>query len=191
MMSPTWTRTTWVSLCTAVLLSCAVGCSTPKKAAEQPVFYPPPPETPRLQFLTSYARAKDLDPPDRFLTFLVGEEPEARHVVKPYGMAINDGKLFVCDTILGGLEILDLTARTFDYFTPAGPGRLRKPINVAVDDDGTRYVADALRGQVVLFDREGEYRGAIGNVEETRPSDVLIARDRLYVTDLKQSHVAV
>jgi sugar lactone lactonase YvrE len=87
-------------------------------------------------------------------------------------------------------------------------------VNIAVDHDGTRYVADTGRGQVVIFGADDRYLGAIGEkvqakarahakaapqhepepgdtVDEMKPTDVAIAGDRLYVADLKNNCVRV
>ena len=99
--------------------------------------------------------------------------------------------IHVCDTASGVLHILDLLGLKWSFFAPDGQGRLRKPINVRIDADGTRYVTDTSRGQVVLFDRMGNYARSLGTPGELRPSDVAIAKDRLYVADLKSESVRV
>lgn len=183
-------QSAWLHLCGVALLVSGAGCSTPKPV-EAPVFFPAPPAEPRIQFLTSYARAEDFQPPKRLLAFVLGKPEQTRHIVKPYGVDLKGGKIYICDTVLGGLEILDLATETFDYFVPGGQGRLQKPINVAVDEGGTIYIADTVRGQVVIFGPDREYVGAIGNSLETKPSDVVIGPDRLYITNLEQRNVGV
>src|SRR3972149_6734176 len=68
------------------------------------VFYPPAPDVPRLQFLTSFSKSTDLGPPakkkvGRFEKFVLGEEQEevADTILKPYGIALDRDKLYVCD----------------------------------------------------------------------------------------------
>ena len=68
---------------------------------------------------------------------------------------------------------------------------MRLPINVAVDTDGTRYVTDTTRGQVLIYSASDEYLGAIGKKEEFKPVGVAVAGNRLYVTDLKGHNVRV
>jgi len=203
-------------------LAClAAGCAGTKapKTAKGPIFYPPAPDAPRMQFLVSYANSDQFRGDARsFETFVVGRTPPKKGLVKPYGVTVRNNQIFVCDTLLKSVEILDLKSRRFDYFTPKGQGELYTPINIAVDEDGTRYVTDTALGQVVIFSKDGQYQGSIGQraklmptphlkrmkspdtttsakqVEvalEMKPTDVLIAGDRLYVTDLKQRNVRV
>ena len=120
------------------------------------------------------------------------------------------GRSLVCDTAASAIEILDFRKPEVRYFAPAGEGQLRVPINIAVDADGTRYVADTGRGQVMIYNGEGEYLGAIGKQAATRPvdplapgvrpkraeleikpTDVLVTTNHLYVTDLQGHGVRV
>lgn len=202
----------------AVLLLLA-GCSAPPKIESAPVtYYPAPPLEPRLQFLVSYSGEQDLGGgPSKFATFVVGKEPVRKPISKPYGLALHGGKMYVCDTGLGAIDILDLRTKEMRYFTPGGEGKFVTPVNIAVDQDGTRYVADSSRGQILIFGGDDSYRGAIGGrlhgqarahapapapapapaaasaVANTdtglKPTDVQIVGDRVYVTDMKSQSV--
>ena len=178
---------------TAALLGVTAGCATPPpREAPAPLFYPPPPETARLQFLTSYSGAEDLGRSySPFLTFLVGPPPPAEPLVKPYGVSLSRGKIYACDTVSRSVAVFDLDARRFRHWTPRGEGRLQTPINLSVAADGTIYVADARRGQVLIFDAAGAYRGAVGHPADMKPTDVAVTDDRLYVADLLHHRVAV
>lgn len=103
---------------------------------------------------------------------------------------MNDGKIFVCDTMANAIEVFDLAKKRSTYFAPRGEGKLQMPINITIDKDGTRYVADTGRGQVLIFHKD-DYYAAIGTKEEMNPSDVAVTADRLYVTDLKGHTVRV
>ncbi len=195
-----------------VLLGVISGCSTPPKVELAPAtYYPMPPLPPRLQFLIAYSGEQDLGGgPSQFATFVVGKEPVRKPINKPYGVALHDGKIYVCDTGASAIDILDLRTRELRYFIPGGEGKLVTPTNIAVDRDGTKYIADSARGQILVFGRDDSFQGAIGgrqngpgrahtrlmpvptesdaasNSEEgMKPTDVQIFGDRLYVTDLK------
>ena len=85
-----------------VMLLTLAGCSsapTASKVERPPVFYPPLPNPPRIQYLASYSSAADLrEPVSKFLDFIVGEDKGNAGVSKPYGTAIHDGKIYVIDT---------------------------------------------------------------------------------------------
>jgi DNA-binding beta-propeller fold protein YncE len=61
---------------------------------------------------------------------------------------------------------------------------LRLPTNCFTDPaDGTLYVADVDRRQVVVFDSTLAYRGAFGEQEEARPTDVFVDEEHVWVAD--------
>jgi len=168
------------------------GCATRQPPSPEPTFYPPAPNAPRLQYLTSYSAPEDFEPPrNRFLTFLLGPPPPRRPLVKPYGLAVAQGQILVCDSVAAVVHVLDLQERKWSYFTPIGPGRLRKAINIDVDTDGTRYVADTVRGQVLIYNAGGAYLDALGESGSARPADVLVTSNRVYVADIKGHNVSV
>ncbi|MEJ2634723.1 MAG: hypothetical protein P8184_05470 [Calditrichia bacterium] len=169
------------SVCCANLL--LAGGKQPRQRPEA-VIFPPPPDTTRIQFLTRISTSADVTGRrSGFLRYIMGEEKE-RPIIKPYGLAAFRGKIYICDTILGGLEIIDLKSKTFEYFTPEGRGKLRKPINCAVDDRGDLYVADSERRQVVVFDSNGNYHSSFGNPDSLKPTDVFITPGTVWVCDI-------
>jgi len=162
-----------------LLLSACVGAA-PKPAA--PVFFPPAPAPPRIQYLTSYSGVRDIEQQSAFSRFVVGEIADVR-VDKPYGVAMSEGKIYVCDTN-GTVMTFDLRRKTFEPLKGAtGNGKLTQPVNISIDADGTKYVADPVRGQVVAFDRDDEYLRAYGEPGGWRPVDAVAIEDRLYVAD--------
>ena len=63
-----------------------------------------------------------------------------------------------------------------------GPGQFRVPHGIAVDRDGTVYVADRENSRVQMFDPEGNYLREWADI--ARPCQVFIAGDRVYVAEL-------
>jgi DNA-binding beta-propeller fold protein YncE len=145
-----------------------------------------------VQFLVSYSTDADLKGgPGRFGRFLIGKEPPKKTIAKPHGIALREGKIFVCDTSGRCLVTMDLNKKRMDIVIPDGAGLLRSPISIAVDGDGKRYVADSARGQVIIYDRDGHYVTAIGEKDEMRPTGIVIDKDRLYIADLKNNRIRV
>jgi sugar lactone lactonase YvrE len=174
----------------ALVAGCATGPN--KRAASQFVFYPPPPEPPRLQFLVSYCDEKDLGRRvSKFATFVTGEQPGSQPIVKPYGVCLVSNELCVCDTGTRSVDILNLVQKTMRRFAPSGMGKLGVPINLAVDADGTRYVADNGRNQVLIYGANDSFQGAIGEGDTLGPTSVALRGDRVYVGDLKGHCVRV
>jgi len=175
----------------AVVTGLAVGCATPHPQGSPAIFFPPAPDLPRLQYLTSFSGRKDIEEQSAFDKFVVGEKQDIK-IDKPYGVALDDGKIYVCDTNSTVL-VFDLKGRTFGALKGAsGPGTLVQPVNISIEKDGTKYVADPVRGQVVAFDRNDDYLKAYGVPGGGwRPVDAVPYEDRLYVADIGNGLVKV
>lgn len=175
----------------AALILILASCAAPVKKKEEVVFYPPAPELPRLQYLTSYSGSDDLGvEQSAFDVFIVGKNMP-RKMSKPYGVGIYDGKIYVCDTNIG-VTVLDLKRKTFEFLKGArGSGKLIQPINISIEADGTKYVSDPVRGQVVVFDRNDEYLRAYALKEPWKPVSAVAFENRLYVTDGKNGAIRV
>lgn len=174
---------------TVVLL--AAGCVAPvRKVKDVPLFFPAPPELPRVQYLASFSGSKDVETQSAFNRFVVGEKQDVK-LDKPYGVAIHDGKIYVCDTN-ATVVVFDLKRKVFENLKGAvGPGKLVQPTNISIETDGTKYVADPARGQIVAFDRDDQYVRAYGEAGAWRPVDAVAFEDRLYVADVANHLVRV
>ncbi len=176
--------------CLAVLSGCATGPG--KGGAAKAVFYPPPPAAPRLQFLVSYSDEQDLGfEVSAMASFITGATPPSQPILKPYGVVLASNQIVYCDTGTRSLNSLDLVHKTMSRFAPQGLGKMGTPVNLAVDADGTRYVADTGRNLVLIYGPDGAFRGALGEEEALRPTGVALGSERIYVTDLKGHCVRV
>lgn len=173
----------------------AAGCATaPEKPAtvKAPVFYPAPPDPPRVQHLVTLTSARDLRRDQGGLAdFVLGKEGSEDRLLRPYGAALFDGRLYVADSRAAGLAVFDLAAGRFRVIEGTGAGRMQRPVNVTIDADGTKYVTDTARNQVLVYDRAEGFVAAFGEKEKFRPADAAIVGDRLYVTDLASNQVLV
>ena len=175
------------------VLALASGCATQKVAPKRDYFFPPPPDEARLQFLTGFSSEKEFRGAEdkNLMTFLTGARPAQKDLGKPYGAAASQGKLYICDTALGAVLVADLQTRRIGILEAQGEGALKLPLNIAVDTDGTCYVADTGREQVVIFDKQGNYAATIGKPGELKPRDVAVTKDRIYVANLQKHNVLV
>jgi sugar lactone lactonase YvrE len=166
-------------------LGLAGGCQSPSPRDAPLLLFPSPPATPRIQFLTWASSAEEIEGPVSLVTRLaLGDEPVDRPAInKPYGLAARDGVVYVCDTKLPGICRLDFKEHTFTVLGVRGPGRLRKPLNLVIDPLGYKFVADALRKQVVVFGPDDEYVTAFNIPEPSHPVDVALWENELYVLD--------
>lgn len=172
------------------LLLLAAGCAAPVHKPSNAVFFPAPPELPRIQYLMSFSGSKDIEEQSAFNRFVVGEK-QGIILGKPYGVGVYDGRVYVCDTN-STVVVFDFRDRTFTPLKGAtGPGQLRQPINITIDADGTKYVTDPVRGQVVVFDRNDEYVRDYGMPGGWRPVDAVPFDGKLYVADVEKGLVKV
>ena len=177
------------SLAILLLSSCA---APPDKVNVGPVFYPPLPNSPRIQFLTSFATLRDLTDTSVFSDFLLGKERTSQSLVKkPYGVALADGKLFAVDTRGPGYVVFDLKQQRTYSISGLGAGRMKKPINIVLDAKGNRFVTDTERNQVLMFNNQDEFVRAFGLEGQFKPTDVALLNDEMYVVDIEHHKIQV
>lgn len=124
--------------------------------------------------------------------FLFGEETDDRPLVsKAYGLAVFEGAVYVPDMGQAGYGVFDMAAGKTRLVRPGGAGAMKKPANIDIDSDGTRYITDTGRNQVLVFDRQDRYLRAFGTEGQFKPGDVLIVGERLYVSDLEGQQILV
>ena len=155
------------------------------------VIFPSPPAKAKIQFLTSISNSTDVTKKrSRFTTYILGKE-QALNINKPYGITVKNGKMYICDTMLGGLEIINLGKNTFQYFKPDGFGQFKKPINCDVDSDNNLFVVDIERKQVLVFDYLDNFALSFGENHLAKPTDIKIYGDKIFVSDIKNHKIFV
>ncbi len=173
-----------------VLSSCSVFFAK-KKTPKTFIVYPGPPEQARFQYLTKITSSADIGIKQSSFSKLVLGKEKPGVMVKPYGIAIHKGKIYVCDNYGGGMEIIDLEKKKFDFFQPTGKGKLKIPINCFVDEKGYLYVADVGRFEIVVFDENGNYVRSFGEKEKFKPSDVNVYDNKVFVANIANSKINV
>ena len=181
----------FIGVSLTILNSCNKN-ATKKDTPTEVIIYPPPPDQARFQFLTKISSSDDLGKKQGAFSKLVLGAQKPSKMVKPYGIAIYKGKIYVCDNYTGGLEVIDLEKKRFDYFRPTGRGQLRLPINCYVDEKGYLYVADAGRLEIVVFDANGNFVRSFGDkVDKFKPSDVCVYDNKVFVANILNGKINV
>lgn len=175
-----------VGLTLAALVMTACGGKPGGVAPETVAVYPPSPDTARIQYLTRITTEDDIGRKGPSLVDrIVGRrDNEIKVIGKPYGMAIRDGRLFVCDQTFRGLDVVDLNGGSFEFFVPDDPYGIRLAVNCFVDDRGLLYVTDAQRKQVQVYDSTLSGVATFGGEDDGAPVDVFVEGDRIYVSQL-------
>lgn len=178
----------------AVLSLLLASCAPP---AEKPVelFWPMPPEEPRIKWVGWIRGEVDVitkDSKEKLLDAIVGKNTSGIFLGKPYGVHVAGGKIFVSDTGAGKVAVFDTVKQKAYYIGEEGQGTLRKPIGVSTDKEGNIYVADAVLARVLVYDKNAKFHHVIGRKEDfERPVGVGINDDlgRVYVVDTKKHNV--
>ncbi|HVT88468.1 MAG TPA: 6-bladed beta-propeller [Tepidisphaeraceae bacterium] len=180
----------WMLLLTGLLVGCASSAPAPKQKSA--AFWPPYPDEPRIQYLTSFKASTDVEPAKSQLDELVmGKEPqETMGLQKPYGIEMYQGKIYVCDLRNGAVTVLDLRNHRTLVLGRSGSDTLLRPTDIAISDDGLKYVADQDRGLVYVFDAQERLFGKIGH-KDLKPVGVAVWQDELYVCDFQGKRIEV
>lgn len=183
--SPAWFLPRAALLSAALLLAACGGA--PKDTG--PVFYPPLPELPRVQFLTTINNAKDVG--GSAGNFLFGPAREGSSIARPFDVTHQKGKIYIADPGLGAVIVIDLATRKFEYIHDSEGGPLQAPMGIFVAENGYKYIADAGRGQVLVLDETDKFIRAYGKKGQFRPLSVAVRGDRVYVVDVHESEIEV
>ncbi len=170
------------------------GCvtTTPNVEESEAVFFPDPPAPPRIQFLRSFTTSEDVESQgSAFDSFLTGRADQGYHLIKPYGVAFEDGKIYVCDS-QATIVVFDIKNKKFQKMEGAkGLGKVVQPLNIALDPEGNKFVADPVRGEVLMYDKNDLYVKSFGLVGQWKPVDVVPFEGLLYVVDSKEREIKV
>jgi len=182
----------WLCLLPGLMLLTACS-STPNIELSGPIFYPPLPNAPRIQYLATFSSPKDINgETGAFADFVLGSEEKYSDLVqKPYGVAVYDGKIFVVDTRGPGYAVLDLVKKRSYMVSGFGSGRMSKPINITIDKQGNRYISDTGRKQILMFDKKDKFIKAFGVKDQFKPSDVAFIGDKMFIADLQHQNILV
>lgn len=156
----------------------------------QELLFPTPPDEPRFAFERTIMSSADVlaeSDDDQWRRMLTGERRTGVFLSKPYGIAVNRGRLFVTDTANRDVKVFDLAEKRFFSLGEDEPGQLVKPIGLDTDANGNLYVADATAKAIQIYDRDGRHLRTIGGKELfDRLTSVTVTPDgtKIYVVDI-------
>jgi DNA-binding beta-propeller fold protein YncE len=173
----------------ASLAGCASGGGGNRAAGESAaVQFPPYPAEPVIEWVAAYSTVSDVGGgQSKWQRAITGEVEREPGLLAPTAVALGPhNEMYVADQELDGVVIIDPQSKRFDLFRGDGQGQLRKPVGVAVADDGSLYVSDTTARAVYVYDAELRFRASFGGPRLfTQPTGLALSSDgqRLAVCD--------
>jgi DNA-binding beta-propeller fold protein YncE len=184
-------RYTLYAILFAVVAGCATSGPPPKPTGE--FYWPAPPDTPKVKWVTQWSGSYDFDKPNPLLTFLIGEE-RGENLSRPGGvLADSAGNVYVAESDRGVIFVFDVEKNTLNFL---GQGTFTAPVALAIDNKaGVLYVTDTKQDKVIGIDkRSGQVVVNIGAPGEFQnPAGLAFdeEKEKLYVSDSKAHYIRV
>lgn len=122
----------------------------------------------------------------------------ADRLLRPQGLALHEGLLYVVDRGRHRIEVYDLDGRHRFGFGGHGfeEGRLIEPTDVALHETGRIFVSDSGNSRVQLFDSAGNFIRAWGDWGPfpglfSEPTGIVVRGDQIFVADRGNHRVQV
>lgn len=183
-----------------VAISCIVmtmtGCAQQGALSRsEPVFYPPLPQEPRIQFLTTIANENSLAQREggSFREFVVGADASrpVKSLKRPVSLSHDLGTLYVLDRGFSIVTAIDLKTGKFRYLDDISGGLPVQPASVFTDRDGTLYVADMQRREILVYDNLGWFQTSFAVDGNSVPVDAVVIGERVFVLDIAEHRILV
>ena len=146
------------------------------------VFYPMPPNQPRLQFLATLSAEDQLKSgifPLKARGFL--------QIKRPYGIGAVKGKIYISDRKFNKILVVDLQKKHVDVI--AGP---YESAGIWVTEEDHKYIADFNQKQIIVLDSNSRVIKVYTEPDLfDKPVDVAVFQNRIYVCDLNKHMVFV
>lgn len=181
-------RTIAIAAAALMLTACGV---QPVKKKHDSVFYPPLPQQPRIQYLTTLNNQGDLPGGEGMDSFLGTGASTRNRLIRPFAVAHEKDFIYVSDSYFKKLVTIDLKKATMGFFPSERMGLLREPMGIFVDTDGSKYVADVGRGQVIAYDSQNKYLRVYGASNEYKITDVAVDGERVYLSESQKHEILV
>jgi DNA-binding beta-propeller fold protein YncE len=167
------------------------GCQT-AEFEHQAAFYPPPPDEPRVQFLTTITSEEDLGVErDAFREFVTGKKQDIKVIGRPWDIDHEPGRIYVVDKELREIVIVDLVNKRFEFVDTSVGGPLRNPGGIFIAANGYKYVADRDRRQILVYNRSDGFSRTYDAGPDFQPTDVVVDGDRVYACDIAAEEIKV
>jgi hypothetical protein len=138
-----------------VAVAFLAGCAQTAEKKTGTTFFPPLPQQPRLQYLTSISTEEDIGgkKASGIKEWLIGKQPARKQIARAHDVGSSKGRIYILDRTFRKILVLDLTKKELDYIHDEKEGALGDPMGLWVTEDDVKYVADVGRKQLVVYDK--------------------------------------
>jgi sugar lactone lactonase YvrE len=150
--------------------------------------WPPPPDKGRVRFLRAIHQDGDVAAGalHKLWRLLVPAAPETI-IRQPVAIALSpdDKRLYVANAVRGNVVEVNLETGNFSLAGTDGRRVVGRPTAVAVDAEGSLYVADDSTSTIVVYDRKGAFLREFGQGKLDQPKAMALDRKAqiLYVVN--------
>jgi DNA-binding beta-propeller fold protein YncE len=168
----------------------AAGCSGPPREQPPEIYWPMPPEKPRIKFVDYIVGSIDVTGgrESKFSSLLFGEDADYAFI-KPNFVGVRDQVVYVTD--LRQVHVYNLGKSRFHTL---GRGVLRGPTGIDVDSKGNVYVADSGARKIFIFSPDGKVSSRFSDPKLMGSMGGLSVdedRGRFFVANTKRHNVLV
>ena len=149
----------------AVVVTSLAGCQSPPRPifpnVSPPVAWPPPPDRPRIRYVGELRGEASLGVRpsgwEAFQAAIAGARPRVAFS-RPSAVAVTGERVFVADTGLGIVHLLNLHDRKYKVIEGPPSGPFQIPIDLTTRQGEELVVVDRGRAAIDVFDLNGEWR---------------------------------
>ncbi|MCK5287029.1 MAG: hypothetical protein KAI96_05730 [Thermodesulfovibrionia bacterium] len=183
-------KTLFVLLASMVFFTCA---APEKEIKKETIFYPMPPQQPRLQFLVSITGEEDFAKQQNdFLNIQTREASYSKKIARPYDIFATRGKIYISDRTFKKILIIDLEKKKFDFISSYSPQSYYESVGIWVTEDEYKYIADFNKKKILVFDKNNKFLRTYGEFDQfDKPVDVAVFKNKIYVCDMNKHMLIV
>lgn len=154
----------------------------PDQQKLEAVFYPMPPQQPKLQFLVSITYEEGIG---------IRESPiggtQLLQIKRPYDIGAVKGKIYISDLSYKKVLVIDLEKKELDYIEGD-----YESTGIWVTEDDYKYITDFRKKQILVFDNNNELIKLYAYRDQfDKPVDVAVFQNKVYVSDINKHHIIV
>lgn len=184
----------YTSVALALFILTLAGCASAPIKKSEAVLWPPLPQKPRVQYLTTISSELSLAQEDQssFRDFVVGtEQKPVAKLGQILALGHSEHFLYALDTYTKGVVKIDLEFGDFTPIRDMRGGPLQGPTSIFVDRDKRVYMVDKKRREILVYNERDEFELSYSTGEDSQPVDVLVNDDSLFVSSLARNDILV